>query len=84
MNYLRKAFNLYQLTHRVDASPETSATDIKELDEGSEDVGGSGSKNGTSTRSAATKARTNDMFTTFVMGFDDMGLGFEKVGTLSG
>lgn len=57
MNYLRKAFNLYQLTHRVDAS----TTDIKELDDGNDD--NEGGKNGDSTRSAATKARATDMFT---------------------
>ena len=57
MNYLRKAFNLYQLTHRVDAS----ATDIKELDESNDDEDGTGAKNADSTRSAATKARAIDM-----------------------
>ena len=59
MNYLRKAFNLYQLSHRVDAG---SATDIKELDESNDDED-EGSKNADSTRSAATKARATDMFT---------------------
>ena len=59
MNYLRKAFNLYQLSHRIDAS----ATDIKELDEDNDDEEEEGSKNADSTRSAATKARATDMFT---------------------
>ena len=48
MNYLRKAFNLYQLTHHVD----TSANDIKELDVSNDDEdGGTGAKNADSTRS---------------------------------
>ena len=59
MNYLRKAFNLYQLSHRIDAS----TTDIKELDEDNDDEEEEGSKNADSTRSAATKARATDMFT---------------------
>ena len=60
MNYLRKAFNLYQMTHRVDAS----TTDIKALDNDNDVEEEAGSKNAAadSTRSAATKARANDMF----------------------
>ena len=49
MNYLRKAFNLYQMTHRVDAS----TTDIQELEDEDPDSE-SATKNTTdSTRSAA-------------------------------
>ena len=59
MNYLRKAFNLYQMTHRVDAS----TTDIKALDNNDDVEEEAGSKKATdSTRSAATKARAKDMF----------------------
>ena len=59
MNYLRKAFNLYQMTHRVDAS----TTDIKALDNDNDVEEEAGSKNAAdSTRSAATKARANGMF----------------------
>ena len=77
MNYLRKAFNLYQLTHRVDAS----TTDIKDLDESNDDNEGGG-KNGDSTRSAATKARAIDMFTKRVE-FSSWYLGvLGKVGSL--
>ena len=57
MNYLRKAFNLYQMTHRVDAS----TTDIKALDNDVEEDASSKDA-ADSTRSAATKARANDMF----------------------
>ena len=49
-------------TEMRQASSKTSATEIKELNKG-ENGGGSRSKNGTSNRSAAIKARTNDIFT---------------------
>ena len=49
MNYLRKAFNLYQMTHRVDAS----TTDIQELDDEDPDSESATKNTENSTRSAA-------------------------------
>ena len=78
MNYLRKAFNLYQMTHRVDAS----TTDIKALDNDNDVEEEAGSKNAAadSTRSAATKARANDVFAKRVVQGDLYFLGWSLFG----